>query len=404
MKRDRSVSLRTRLTMVYSGLFLMTGAALLVVNYMLVQNSLPQPKSFAVAFVARSLGAGAISLTPVSGEVPPGTDVGEVMGATGLASEYRSSALSTLLVQSAITMVIMAIVAALLGWFTAGRALRPLHAVTATARKLRAESLDRRIDLGGPDDELKELADTFDEMLDRLTVSFDGQKRFVANASHELRTPLAIQRTLIEVAMSAPDVPPQTLALGEKLLDANKDMEMLIEGLLVLAQSDSGLEHRAPVRLDELAATVLAEFTDTAEQRGVRLSSALRQCTVTGDPVLLERLVTNLIENGIAYNVPEGTVHVEVGDEGTLVVSNTGPTVPEDAVCDLFAPFRRLSPDRTGNTHNAGLGLSIVRSVAVAHGGTVMALPGPDGGLVVSTDLSAEVGPTAASSTGHRQV
>jgi signal transduction histidine kinase len=384
--RRRAVSLRTRLTAVYGGLFLLTGAALLVVNYLLVQSRLPKATTFTQTFIENTVAPGTIEITPVTGRTPESLNL-----ATGLVSQYRDSALSTLLLQSAIALVIMALLAAALGWLMAGRALRPLHAVTATARKLGAENLHRRINLGGPADELKELADTFDDMLERLTISFDGQKRFVANASHELRTPLAVQRTLIEVAMSDPEATLQTRQLGEKLLDANKDSELLIEGLLVLAQSDSGLESRTEVRLDEIAATVLSSSTEAAEERGVRLHSELRPCTVAGDQVLLTRLVTNLVQNGIAYNVPGGTVHLEAGPGTPLLVSNTGPDVPAEAVAGLFDPFRRLTPDRTANTHNAGLGLSIVRSIATAHGGTVDAEPGPHGGLVVSTRLPALV-------------
>jgi signal transduction histidine kinase len=391
------VSLRGRLTALYGGLFLLAGVMLLMVNYLLVRSRLPDPAAFAQAALAHPGASGENASSPAAvlgavsgagGTVSSGTSSKTLNMVFGLAAgEYRHSALSTLLLQSAIALMIMAVLAAVLGWFTAGRALRPLHAVTSTARRFGAQDLHRRINLGGPADELKELADTFDEMLERLAVLFDAQRRFAANASHELRTPLAIQRTLVEVAMSDPDAPQQVQKLGEQLLDANKDSELLIEGLLVLAQSDRGLEKRTPVRLDELAAAVLDRFTEQARARDVQLSSALQPCTVAGDAMLVERLMTNLIQNGIAYNVPGGAVRVEVGLDTPILVSNTGPEVPAEAVEGLFTPFRRLMPDRTADTHNAGLGLSIVRSVAVAHGGSVDAKPGSHGGLVVSVRL-----------------
>ncbi|WP_181771985.1 ATP-binding protein [Amycolatopsis pittospori] len=381
------LSVRTKLTALYGGTFLLVGLALLVVNYLLVSSSLPDTAAFATDSAGVALqGAPAYPMDPTT-IVPVERAQATQLVATSI-GEYRSDVLSTLLWQSLVALAIAGALAVLFGWMMASRVLRPLHAITSTARKLEVENLNRRINLDGPDDELKELADTFDGMLDRLAVSFDSQKRFVANASHELRTPLAVQRTLVEVAMADPDVSPEVRKLGEHLIYTNERSERMIEGLLVLARSDRGLTARAPVRLDEVAATVIRSAAAMAEEAGVTVESRLRPRTVSGDPVLLERLITNLVHNAITYNRKGGWIHVDIGVDPALVVRNTGPQVPLDAVPALFEPFRRLSGDRTGDSRNAGLGLSIVRSIAHAHGGAAGAEPGGrGGGLVVRVRL-----------------
>jgi signal transduction histidine kinase len=382
------LSVRTKLTALYGGLFLLAGVALLLINYLLVSASLPTATASATIALER--------LDAVGGQVtaPDGTPAaGRTVAAAapsavqGVFVDFRSTTLSTLLVQSAIALVIMAALAVFLGWVMASRVLRPLHEMTATARKLGAENMDRRINLEGPSDELKELADTFDSMLDRLGESFDSQRHFVANASHELRTPLAVQRTLIEVAMADPEAPPQLRRLGEHLLHTNERSEQMIEGLLVLARSNRGLTSRIPVRLDEVAASVLRASAELAAEHDVTLQSEMQPRIVAGDPVLLERLVTNLVHNAIVYNKPGGTVHVRIGPNPALIVQNTGPFVRTDAIPALFEPFRRLDRDRTSHAKGAGLGLSIVRSVAQAHEGNVYAQAGGSGGLVVGVWL-----------------
>jgi signal transduction histidine kinase len=378
------LSVRAKLTMLYGGLFLLAGVALLVINYLLVAGSLPDVSDYATTALQRLDIIGDAGIASGQGGVPARP---AVLAVSGSLSEYKSSALSTLLVQSVIALVITAALAVILGWVTASRVLRPLHDMTATARKLGAENMDRRINLDGPPDELKDLADTFDGMLDRLAESFDSQRRFVANASHELRTPLAVQRTLIEVALAEPEVRPEVRRLGEHLLHTNERSERMIEGLLVLARSDRGLTSRAPVRLDEVTDSVLRSSADLAAKHGVSLESELRPRTVPGDPVLLERLVTNLVQNAILYNRHGGVVHVRVGPNPALIVRNTGPVVRPEAVPALFEPFRRLDRDRTGDAKGAGLGLSIVRSVTQAHDGTVQAQGGESGGLVVGVWL-----------------
>ncbi|WP_439383907.1 sensor histidine kinase [Amycolatopsis lexingtonensis] len=375
-------SVRAKLTAWYGALFLLAGLVLVVINYLLVQSTLPDPTRVASTTI------GSADLTygvPADAALPSSGVAARLL--TGSLADYRSSTLSTLLVGSAIALVATAGLAVLFGWLMAGRALRPLHDITSTARRLEAGKLDRRINLEGPPDELKELADTFDGMLDRLAESFDSQKRFVANASHELRTPLAVQRTLIEVAMADPEVTPELRKLGTHLLHTNERSERMIEGLLVLARSDRGLHARAPVRLDAVVASVVKATAASAAEAGVTVETRLRPRVVAGDPVLLERLVTNLVVNAITYNASGGWVYVEVRGDPALEVRNSGPVVPPEAVPTLFEPFRRVGSERTGDTRNAGLGLSIVRSVAQAHGGYTEAQPGRRGGLTVTVRL-----------------
>ncbi|QWF81708.1 sensor histidine kinase [Amycolatopsis sp. CA-230715] len=387
--KDLKLTLRGRLTFVYGGLFLLIGAVLLIVNYILVSGSLPEVGNYARTATA-ALGPAMRLAAPTEGtpiapaRTVPADEALQVV--SGSLTDYRSSTLSQLVLTSVLALVIAAALAVALGWVVSGRALHPIHAITSTARRLGARNLDRRINLDGPPDELKELADTFDGMLDRLAVSFDSQKRFVANASHELRTPLAVQRTLIEVALADPDATPEVRKLGQQLLYTNERSERMIEGLLVLARSDRGLTSRTPVRLDEVAEHVARSVQARANEKNVTVSVNAVPRTVAGDPVLLERLLTNLVDNAITYNHEGGSVVVEVGSDPALVVRNTGVPVDPGAVPQLFEPFRRLT-ERTGDSRNAGLGLSIVRSVVQAHGGTVHAEAGEQGGLVVAVRL-----------------
>jgi signal transduction histidine kinase len=284
------------------------------------------------------------------------------------------------------------ILSLIIGYFVADRALRPVAKMTATARKLSESTLaHQRIDLQGPNDELKELADTFDAMLTRLNVAFDTQRRFVANASHELRTPLTINRTVLEIALSDPEASEDLKALGRTLLEVNARNEKLIEGLLLLARSERELAVRKPVDVQEVAQTAVEQVMPFAEEHGVTVSTELVSAPTTGDPVLLERSVSNLLENAVKYNIPEnGKVWIRTGMvDGALVVqvANTGQHVPAYEVNSLFEPFRRLNADRVDSAKGAGLGLSIVRAVVQAHGGNVAAVPRDGGGLVVTIRL-----------------
>jgi signal transduction histidine kinase len=287
----------------------------------------------------------------------------------------------------------MAALSAGLGWVMAGRVLRPLQQITATARRMSQSRLHERIALRGPEDELKELADTFDEMLTRLDGAFESQKHFVANASHELRTPLSIIRTELDVTLSNPDLTPSELQeMAEVVRGAIARSERLIESLLFLARSETGLPERHPTDLAAVARDVLGHFAPPAKAKEVALREDLSPAIVAGDPPLLERLVGNLVENALAYNHQGGSIGVstrQTQGAAELVVTNSGSVVPAESIDALFQPFRRLARDRTASSSSVGLGLSIVRAVAQAHGGEVTARAGTSGGLEVVVRLPA---------------
>jgi signal transduction histidine kinase len=258
--------------------------------------------------------------------------------------------------------------------------------------------------LTGPDDEFKQLGDTLDELLARLEASFEAQRRFVANASHELRTPLTLERTLLQVALADPDASAGTLrATCVELLAAGRDQEQLLEGLLTLASSERGLEHRRELDLGALAGRALRSARSRIDDGTVQVSATLEPALTWGDAALLERLIANLIDNAVTYNDPGGRVEIRTGatgapDGGVFVsVSNTGTPVPADQVQRLFEPFQRLEGARTGPVDgHHGLGLSIVRAIAAAHGATIDAVPGPNGGLAVTVTFT-----PADASSGH---
>jgi signal transduction histidine kinase len=290
------------------------------------------------------------------------------------------------------------VLAAGLGWAASRRVLRPLTAVTTAAQAASQDNLDRRLALAGPPDELKELADTFDAMLARLEAAFASQRRFVANASHELRTPLTEMRTLIDVTAARPTVAAAELAPVLAAIGAAVDRsEELIESLLTLARSDRGPGPAELVDLPTAVEDAVDQFAAAAAARQIRIDTTLQDAQVTGDRVLIERLVSNLIDNAVKHNVTGGWVLAATRtDAGTaeLTVANGGERIPADQVTGLFEPFRRLA-GRTGHRPGAGLGLSIVASVAHAHGGHAEAHAGSDGGLDVQVTL-----PAAAN--GHR--
>jgi signal transduction histidine kinase len=283
-----------------------------------------------------------------------------------------------------VVIVLLAVVAA--SWMVAGRLLAPLAETAETVRQLGPQNLGQRIRRGGSPDALRELADAIDDALDRLASGYESQRRFTANASHELRTQLAVQRLLTEVAMDDPQSGPDLHRLGGQLLRASQRNEMLIEGLLALAESERGLLGKVPVRLDELAASVLDAHAGLAAERGVCLRPVLAERLVPGDPLLLERLISNLVTNAIMYNQPDGWVEVTVSAQPELTVRNTGQDIPAAVLPSLFEPFRRLAADRTDH-RGAGLGLSIVRAITVAHDGAVHAQPRDGGGLIVEIEL-----------------
>jgi signal transduction histidine kinase len=361
---------------------------LVSINVLLVRAALPPAAPSVVKAAAGSFGTDDPVGDP-TGQMRPGTGSESVavrMVADNL-TQYRDSVVRTLLTQSGLTLAAALALALLIGWVTASRVLRPVHDVTSTARRLHADRLDERIHMQGPRDELTELADTFDQMLDRLATSFESQRRFVANASHELRTPLATQRTMVEVAMARPTADPATRELCRRLLTMNVRLEALIDGLLTLARSDRGLGTSQVVRLDEVVSSVLVQHGATAARADVQLRTDLAPRTVHGDPVLLEQLVTNLVHNAITYNTDGGTVWLQVREHPALQIGNTGPLVPAESASMLFEPFRQLRQTPTGAGRGVGLGLSIVASIARAHGGSAQADPRDGGGLEVTVLL-----------------
>jgi signal transduction histidine kinase len=278
-------------------------------------------------------------------------------------------------------------------WYMAGLVLRPLTATAATVRRLGPQNLGQRIRLVSGPDQYKELTDAIDEALDRLAAGYESQRRFAANASHELRTPLAVQRVLTEVAMEDPDSGQDLRRLGTLLLRTNERNENLIEGLLALAESDHGVQGKIPVRLDDLARGVLETHRELAETGQVGIRPKLDEVILPCDSVLIERLLANLVSNAIRYNEPGGWVEVEVlsgaWQEPLIRVRNTGPHVPAESVPSLFEPFKRLGGDRIRSDRGGGvgLGLAIVRSIVLAHQGTIAARPRADGGLEIEVAL-----------------
>ena len=271
-------------------------------------------------------------------------------------------------------------------WRLAARLLRPLTDMAGTVNQLGPQNLGQRIRMTGAADPLKELADAVDAAMDRLVAGYESQRRFASNASHELRTQLAVHRLLTEVAMDDPDSGPDLHRLGGQLLRANERNEKLIEGLLVLAESERGLPGKIPVRLDELTESVLDAQSELAAKCGVSLRRVLAERLVPGDPVLLERLISNLVTNAIMYNEPGGWVEVSVSAQPGLTVRNTGQDIPAAVLPSVFEPFRRLAADRTDH-RGTGLGLSIVRAITVAHEGAIHAQPRDGGGLIIEIEL-----------------
>lgn len=378
MNRPRP-TLRLRLTLLYGGLLAVVGLALLGMSAVLLDRTITSVLRF-----------------PRDAVLPAVDRDGNVflVDARRLESAVVRDARADLLTTGLVAFGVVVLVGAAAGYILAGQALQPVSRVTATARRLSTETLHDRIGLSGPDDELKELADTFDDMLARLDAAFDSQRRFVANASHELRTPLAVIRTEVDVALADPEPTVADLRrMAVVVRDATTRADRLVEALLVLARSEAqerqGLEIREQVDLADLVPRAVEAVSAEARQRHLTVTTELRPARVSGDPNLLDRLVGNLVENAVRHNVDNGTVRVSTRvQHGTawLTVENTGAQLESIAVNDLFAPFRRGGTARTA-TRGAGLGLSIVRAVASAHGGEATARPLPDGGLEVSVRL-----------------
>jgi signal transduction histidine kinase len=393
--RPRARTIRLRLTLIYGGLFLVSSAALLTLGYLLVRHDLAHHHSFRSEVV----GLGSAVYRSLFGQ-PPGPPSPNVRAFQAGYHQAVDAALHRLLLEYAGALVVMTGVSVALGWWVAGRALAPLRAITSAAQRVSGENLGERIALQGPNDELKELADTFDGMLMRLDSAFTSQKHFVANASHELRTPLAIMRTEVDVALADPHASVGELrAMGEAVRDTIDRSEALIAALLLLARSEGVHGREELVDISELAGDCITDLHHGAEEAGVRIVTSLAPAMARGDSALLERMIGNLVENGIRHNHPGGQLSVATATvEGLaeIVVRNGGAVIDPAEVQSLTEPFRRLSRTAGG----FGLGLSIVQSVTQVHGGTVELTAPSEGGLEVRVRLPA----TAASAgQGRRQ-
>jgi signal transduction histidine kinase len=374
-------SVRLRLTLLYGSLFLVSGAVLLAITYLLFRR------------------ATGINLIIPTGPVQVGSEADRAvraMAETAFASAERRRAddLRQLLIQSGIALAIMTAVSVALGWLVAGRVLRPLRAMTTAARQISERNLHERLALPGPRDELKDLADTVDGLLARLETAFGAQQRFAANAAHELRTPLTLWRALLEESLTDPDATIDSFrATSRRLLALGEEQERLLESLLTLASSERGFERLEPFDLAAVLEAIMRDPPPETASLGLRIDRDILPAPAAGNAALVERLAGNLIDNAARYNLPGGRMRVRTGTsaEGAfLSVANDGPVIPASEVQRLLEPFQRLGAERTGpsDSHH-GLGLSIVSAIATAHGATLLAEPRPEGGLAVEVRFPA---------------
>jgi signal transduction histidine kinase len=373
---------RLRLTALYGALFLVCGAVLLAVIYVLVERAIDPAN---VDRVINLKMPSALSPFPNGGGR---SFVGQLTPLeVTLAKAIAGADLRQVLIQAPIALAIVTAVAIGLGWVVAGRILRPLATITAAARRISASNLNERLSLHGPDDELKALGDTLDDLFARLEASFDAQRHFIANASHELRTPLTRERAMLQVALDDPAATTETWrSTTREVLASNAEQETLIEALLTLASSEGSLGLHEPVDLAAITGEVLLSRRDESGRLGLHVAAVTRPAALDGDPVLVERLVANLIDNAVRHNATGGTIEIATGTKdgySVLSVASTGPVIPPTEVSRLFQPFQRLSPRRAHNGNGHGLGLSIVRAIATAHGAVIEARALPGGGLAV---------------------
>jgi signal transduction histidine kinase len=380
------LSARSRLTLLYTSLFTLGGAALVLITYLLVAHTLhptatptiPPAIQQALERCLQAAQKGAPGVMQKCAAV-------YASGVQAGASAQRSTTLTHLLTYSLLTLAGVILLAAAAGWIVAGRILRPVHRLTAAARAASEQDLSQRIALQGPRDELRELADTFDTMLERLDRAFASQRQFIANASHELRTPLTVMRTAMDVVLAKPEPAREELmSMAADVRQAVDHAERLIEALLVLARNDQARALTEPLDLAAVAEDALEGRT----ANGITTTATLDEAPVTGDQVLLERLINNLLDNAERYNIAGGTIAISTtAHDATSVlrVANTGTVVPADIVERLFLPFTRLD-DRTRHD-GFGLGLTLVSSIAAVHGGTVHATAVPAGGLDITVRL-----------------
>jgi len=381
VSRRPRLTVRTRLTLLYTGLFAVCGATVVAVSYILVARLEPQGqgREAPASFVARCRSE-QLSAHPSERVLAKCNAYFQLQGA----QHQRDLTLSHLLQYSLITLGVVIVLAAILGWIVGGRALRPVHTITAAARAASEHNLSARVALRGPRDELHELAETFDEMLDRLQAAFEGQKRFIASASHELRTPLAVMRATVDVVLDNPDSTPADLrCMAADIRAAVDHAEHLIGALLILARNERGLTIHEEFDL----ATVAEDVLDTADLADRRVHTTLEPAVISGDPVLAERLVANLVGNAVRYNAASGDwiSTRTVAGSSQLSVANTGPLISTAEADSVFQPFQRLN-DHTSH-EGFGLGLTIVASIAAVHGGTATACPRDDGGLSITVTI-----------------
>jgi signal transduction histidine kinase len=394
-------TIRLRLTLVYGGLFVASGAALLAITYVLVRHATDEvlvgtrgKTTFVINNTRKSKTAPLRSQVHAVGKggspakLTPQQAAAQFRRDRALAKSQHNTEMRQLLEQSGVALAIMTALSIMLGWLVAGRVLRPLRTITNAAQEISASNLHRRLALEGPDDELTRLGNTFDGLLERLEASFAAQRQFVANASHELRTPLTFERTLLEVALADPNATGETLRRTcEQVLANSEHQEELIEALLTLSRSQRGLEQREPLDLASVTETVLATMRERAERCGIDVHASLRPAETSGDGRLAERLISNLVDNGIRHNHTRGRIDVQTttkAGRSVVSVANSGPIVPADEVERLFRPFHRLGTTRADDRDGIGLGLSIVKAVAAAHDATLTIQPRPNGGLQIA--------------------
>lgn len=369
--------LRVRLTILYGAAFFAAGALLLAVNYAFVRYNLQQQTPTLVL--------------PEGAQIPESSLDEITARANAYQHTLQEETLDSLLRQSLIALAGVGAAALVLGYLVTSRALAPLQDITASARSVAGGKFTGRLGLGGPNDEIKELADTFDMMVARLQKSFEAQQRFVAHASHELRTPLALNRTVLEVALANPDASDDLREVAGKLLDVNRRNEDLITGLLVLARSEHDLAETELVDLTAVSEHAIDSVSAEYDAASITLQSTIEPLVVNGSAVLLDQLVTNLLHNAVRHNLPDGYAKLTITREGATAVitmRNSGADVPADQIPRLFEPFQSLSGARVRGS-GTGLGLSIVRAIAQTHGGTATAHPNQGGGLVVVVTLPA---------------
>jgi signal transduction histidine kinase len=393
-------SIRTRTAVAFGGLFMVLATAVLVFVNVMAQRGIVTVLEVPGGAVATPVAASASPARSVAASaVPSGGALPVRSGQAGVTRVGRVVA-SQQWSWSAVGVGAAGLVAACVGWVVARAMLRPIEVITATAERISATTLDERIDLGGPDDEVKRLADTIDALFGRLEQAFEGQRRFVAQASHELRTPLALQRAAIQIGLDDGADPTSVRAVREELLAANRRSEQLVEGLLDLAEAERGLGDRArTVDLAVIAADVVAGLGERGRAAGLDLRlHADRVLRTTADPVLVRHMLENLVDNALEYNRPGGRVDVTVDTDGVTVM-NTGPVVSAAEATTLTTPFARLDgqraeapvgvegaaavADHPAPRRHSGIGLSVVAAVARAHGWRLVITPRPEGGLVV---------------------